>query len=271
MNVEDQEHGRTTGLIFRAKFQPNYIAHYDVDLDIDNIKNFNVYKNAKYDYEDGFFRYNNALYKDLFDIALQAMTAADCQSIRKVCNNTDATGLTKLTGTVVQKAINAMAGESLGYKDYLLKQIKDQPLEGTTIGDDLAQKLLFSTYLEEDEKNPTEGHIALSTYSKTGADNRWPKNVHPTYNIAYYKDGVCYYQYWIRHANNGDNDNMGIMEFAIVRNNIYKISVSAIEGLGMPDPFDGDKVKDEHGSLFLKINLYVKDWVIRNNEGLVLK
>lgn len=269
MNVDDQVHGKTTGLIFKAEFQPNYIAHYEPDKDNDEISD--IYKNVNDEYKNGFFRYNNALYKDLFDIALQAMTAADCQEFRKVCNNNEATGLANLTGKEVLKAINAMAGESLGYKDYLLKQIKSEALGETAIGEDLAAKLLFSAYLEKDKDITTTGHIALSAYSETGADNRWPKNVHPTYNIAYYKDGVCYYQYWIRHANNGDNDNMGIMEFAIVRNNIYKISVSAIEGLGMPDPFDGEDVKDENGSLFLKVNLYVKDWVIRNNEDIVLK
>ncbi len=47
-----------------------------------------------------------------------------------------------------------------------------------------------------------------------------------------------YYYYWNRHNDNGDNEEMGTMEFAVVRNNVYGLSVTAIRELGHPEPYD---------------------------------
>lgn len=85
-----------------------------------------------------------------------------------------------------------------------------------------------------------------------------------------YTGGVCYYPFWIRHANNGDDNEMGISEFAIVRNNIYDVTVTQIQKLGLagseiPDP-DKD---DENEELFLVVNLHVKDWVLRTNSTIL--
>ena len=89
--------------------------------------------------------------------------------------------------------------------------------------------------------------------------------------VKVYTNGVCYYPYWIRHENNDDQHVMGVMEFDIVRNNIYDISVSEIKGLGLsevdvPDPTD----PDESGDAQLTVILNVKDWVVRSNSGVSL-
>lgn len=48
-----------------------------------------------------------------------------------------------------------------------------------------------------------------------------------------------WYTYWNRHNDNGDPNKMGIMEFAVVRNNVYKLIVNSITMLGLPkDPTD---------------------------------
>ena len=93
-----------------------------------------------------------------------------------------------------------------------------------------------------------------------------------------YTGGVCYYPFWIRHANNnnpqqdgqlnsGETERMGISEFAIVRNNIYDVSVTRIDKLGVagsevPNPDTDDETDD----LFLFVNLHVKDWTLRENS-----
>ena len=84
-------------------------------------------------------------------------------------------------------------------------------------------------------------------------------------------NGECYYPYWIRHANNNNDAVMGIMEFGIVRNNIYDLTVSEISGFGFaagekPNPND----PNENNEIFFKVNLYVRDWVIRSNSGIIL-
>lgn len=78
----------------------------------------------------------------------------------------------------------------------------------------------------------------------------------------------CYYPYWIRHSNNKDAAVMGIMEFGIVRNNIYKLSVSSLNGFGITEL--NPDTPDEHTESYLSVDLYVKDWVLRYNEDIEL-
>lgn len=89
--------------------------------------------------------------------------------------------------------------------------------------------------------------------------------------IKTYTNGQCYYPYWIRHANNDLANEMGIMEFGIVRNNIYDLTVTGISGFGIsgtdkPDP----EQPVEKDNFYLKVNLYVRNWVVRSNSGIIL-
>ena len=63
------------------------------------------------------------------------------------------------------------------------------------------------------------------------------------------------------------------MEFCIVRNNVYQLEVTDIKGLGMADPFDSKLTPDEgdEEGYFLDVQLYVKDWVLRLNNNIVLE
>ena len=73
----------------------------------------------------------------------------------------------------------------------------------------------------------------------------------------------CYYVYWIRHEDNHDNYKMDVMEFAIVRNNYYKMHVTDIAGLGDTDiPIVPDK--PDEGETYLKVELKVRSWIVRN-------
>lgn len=80
------------------------------------------------------------------------------------------------------------------------------------------------------------------------------------------KGATCYYKYWIRHMNNNNNEDMGIMEFAIVRNNVYKLTVESVSKLGDPtDEIDPDN-PDETSKMYLKVNVTILPWVVRNNS-----
>ena len=95
-----------------------------------------------------------------------------------------------------------------------------------------------------------------------------------TFPIEYFGTAhTCYYPYWIRHANDGNYKTMGIMEFCIVRNNVYRLNVTGIDGLGMADPFDSTDKPDEgeEEGYYLKVELYVHDWVVRDNGSITLK
>lgn len=120
---------------------------------------------------------------------------------------------------------------------------------------------------------------AFKTYATTFND---PEASNFTiYEVSYedqeYEHGegwgyYCYYFYWNRHNDNQLNGKMGPMEFAIVRNNVYKLSVSKINRLGHPrnpdndpDPYDPED-PDEEDRVYLTINLEVLPWVVRVNE-----
>ena len=67
-------------------------------------------------------------------------------------------------------------------------------------------------------------------------------------------NGWCYYIYWIRHADDKGPGNIGPMEYAIVRNNIYQLYINSISSLGTDEP---DSNVDEFEG---EIHLEVQDW-----------
>ncbi|MDD6829895.1 MAG: Mfa1 family fimbria major subunit [Bacteroidales bacterium] len=90
-----------------------------------------------------------------------------------------------------------------------------------------------------------------------------------------------YYYYWNRHNDNLDNNIMGIMEFAVVRNNVYKLAVNSINRFGHPTPPDPtnpdpdpepdpDPVKpdgpDESVNYYFNVTVKVLPWTVRINN-----
>ena len=94
------------------------------------------------------------------------------------------------------------------------------------------------------------------------------------------KDYVYYY-YWNRHNDNLDPYNMGVMEFAVVRNNVYKLAVDKISRFGHPtppdpsnpdpdpepdpDPVDPDD-PDESVNYYFNVTVKVLPWTVRINN-----
>ncbi len=82
----------------------------------------------------------------------------------------------------------------------------------------------------------------------------------------------CYYYYWNRHNDNGDNGVMGPMEFSVVRNNVYKLTVQSIKTLGHPriptnDPYTPEPdTPDESADVYLTVSVDVLPWVVRINN-----
>ena len=81
----------------------------------------------------------------------------------------------------------------------------------------------------------------------------------------------CYYYYWNRHNDNGQVGIMGPMEFAVVRNNVYKLAVTKIARLGHPriSANDPDKptpnTPDEKGDVYISVTCTTLPWVVREN------
>ena len=164
--------------------------------------------------------------------------------------------------------INSLrSGDPTGYKAYLLGQVKDMNDE-----DELSQEtkatLKWENYMAKTffyEKDVTTG-VATVDVGTDVASGTTRRLLHD-YHVSTYKDGICYYTYWIKHANDGkpendleNGDGAGVMEYAIVRNNVYKLGVKQIGSIG------GDIPGDES----LVINFSVRDWTLLNTEDVIL-
>ena len=103
-------------------------------------------------------------------------------------------------------------------------------------------------------------------------DKNWTDHGFTIYNPNTNGDYEVLYYYWNRHNNNGMPAEMGVMEFAVVRNNVYKLCVDKISLLGHPtdpgkdpDPVDpGDP--DESSDVYFKVSVQVLPWVVRVNS-----
>lgn len=91
------------------------------------------------------------------------------------------------------------------------------------------------------------------------------------------RDGkyYVYYYYWNRHIDNGKEGEIGPMEFAVVRNNVYKLAVTRISRLGHPstsgdDPGDPNPITPESPietkDFYIAVSCTVLDWTARVND-----
>lgn len=89
------------------------------------------------------------------------------------------------------------------------------------------------------------------------------------FKVFKYTDGVgyrIYYNYYNRHNDNGDANVIGPMEFAVVRNNVYKLAVTKIEGFGDGEwPVPGDDPVETDDKYF-EVTVKVLPWVVRVND-----
>ena len=82
-----------------------------------------------------------------------------------------------------------------------------------------------------------------------------------------YPEGKCfYYTAKIKHFDNYKEDEVGVMEYAIMRNNIYSLSVEGIKGIGMSTltPKSGQLVEDQ--SAYITMQAKIMPWIVRFNE-----
>lgn len=152
-----------------------------------------------------------------------------------------------------------------GYQAWLVGKSKNQ--EGT-LDDATKKNLRWDWYVTNFLRYSVSGGKATVD---VGASDGFTRNLlHQASGVATYKEGICYYTYWIKHANDqdpsndlvkGKNEGGGVMEYAIVRNNIYKLRVMSISTPGGDIP--GDRT--------VNVNVLVENWDPLNREDIVIK
>ncbi len=169
---------------------------------------------------------------------------------------------------VREAALDATANEE--FKKAVFGTPKNTPSETVYSDDTESPDHLWNIW--HNEKNHNDA-AALSAFKKvaTNKDHQftlYQSSEDKNDGAGYY----CYYFYWNRHNDNGNNGVMGPMEFAVVRNNVYKLSVVDINRLGHPrlsendpDPVDPG-TPDEKGDIYLKLSVEVLPWVVRIND-----
>lgn len=218
----------STGVVFKAIFHPQGVANYN----------------------DGetFFAYGTKIYASMEDMmaGFYGSKFADLDNITSCAT----------WGEVKQFITSTLlTNDPSGYNKYLegLAEGKD---DTGTVSD--APSLTWSNYM----KNECGYSASLNNgvYSVTLDQNAAisTREALKPYGTRTYEDATCYYTWWVRHSNDNDDTKKGIMEYAIVRNNIYKLMVNSVYSLG------GEVPDDES----LIVDVYVNDWLLLDNETL---
>lgn len=152
-----------------------------------------------------------------------------------------------------------------GYRAWLVAKSKNKE---ETLDDATKKNLRWDWYVTNFLRYSVSGGKATVD---VGASDGFTRNLlHQASGVATYKKGICYYTYWIKHANDQDPSNDlvkgkseggGVMEYAIVRNNIYKLRVMSISTPGGDIP--GDRT--------VNVNVLVENWDPLNREDIVIK
>lgn len=277
LNTSAQVHGYSTGVIFRTKFTPNedfkmteYVNGAISDkAQLDDTENF-VFLTAEH------FNGKEAqklVYKNIKTVAARAFNIPD---------GTDKTNLLKgimegwtddVTSTLadVKTAIEGMSIKNK-LEEKFKKYLEDQLSTATNLTPELKNKLTYKGFVNaQDQKlqvilNKTDNMSSITT------DEIGP--LAENYGVSFFRNGQSYHKFWIRHNDNMADKKMGVMEFCIVRNNVYQLFVKGVRGLGDPLPYTPGKDKpdtpDENNELTIDVTIYVKDWVKRTNKPIIL-
>lgn len=149
-------------------------------------------------------------------------------------------------------AASLLDNDPSGYKSFLQGQDEAQDLA------QVKESLKWKAYMLN--KCGYSASLNNGVYSVTLDQNEdiSTREALKPYGTRTYEDATCYYTWWVRHSNDNNDDAKGIMEYAIVRNNIYKLTVNSVYSLG------GEVPEDES----LIVDVYVNDWLLLDNETL---
>ena len=214
----------STGVVFKAIFHPQGVANY----------------------QDGatFFALGTHLFASMEDMMTYVYGADFSQFDDKInaCDNWAA---------VKNFAASLLDNDPSGYKAFLLGQDEAQDLA------QVKESLKWSAYMLSNC-----GYSAsLNETYKVELDQNGivTRNALQSYGVRTYEDATCYYTWWVRHSNDNNDETKGIMEYAIVRNNIYKLTVNSIYSLGNDVPGEDENII---------LDVYVNDWLLLNPETL---
>lgn len=214
----------STGVVFKAKFNPQGVANYTEG--------------------ETFFAYGTKIYASMEDMmaGFYGSKFDDLDNITSCVTWGDVKQF--ITSTL-------LTNDPSGYNKYL-EGLAEGKVDTETVAN--ASSLTWGNYMlnECGYSKDENGKVVLDQNGKVTRIALQP------YGTRTYEDATCYYTWWVRHSNDNDDTKKGIMEYAIVRNNIYKLTVNSVYSLG------GEVPEEES----LIVDVYVNDWLLLDNETL---
>lgn len=218
----------STGVVFKAKFNPQGVANYQGGAT--------------------FFALGTHLFASMEDMMRYVYGAYFSQFDNKIDVCTD-------WAAVKNFAASLLDNDPSGYKTFLNDQLNGKD-ESVTLTESDKESLKWSAYMLS---NCGYSASLNETYKvELDQNDIVTRNALQSYGVRTYEDATCYYTWWVRHSNDNNDDAKGIMEYAIVRNNIYKLTVESIYSLGSPLPGDEE----------LNVKVYVNNWLLLDPETL---
>ncbi len=215
----------STGVVFKATFNPVGIAKYTVG--------------------ETFFALGSHLFASMEDMMTYVYGADFSQFDAKIEACAD-------WAAVKTFAASLLDNDPSGYKSFLQGQDEAQDLAQVKVSLKWSAYMLskcgYSASLNDDKYTVTLDQNGIVT-----------RNALQSYGVRTYKDATCYYTWWVRHSNDNNDETKGIMEYAIVRNNIYKLTVNSIYSLGGDVPGEDENII---------LDVYVNDWLLLDPETL---
>lgn len=215
----------STGVVFKATFNPVGIAKYTVG--------------------ETFFALGSHLFASMEDMMTYVYGADFSQFDAKIEACAD-------WAAVKTFAASLLDNDPSGYKSFLQGQDEAQDL-----APQVKESLKWSAYMF----SKCGYSASLNGTYKVELDQNGivTRNALQSYGVRTYEDATCYYTWWVRHSNDNNDETKGIMEYAIVRNNIYKLTVNSIYSLGGDVPGEDENII---------LDVYVNDWLLLDPETL---
>lgn len=216
----------STGVVFKATFHPQGVANY----------------------QDGatFFVLGTHLFASMEDMMTYVYGADFSQFDAKIdaCND---------WASVKNFAASLLDNDPSGYKTFLQGQDEAQDLA------QVKESLKWDAYMLSECGYSASLNNGVYSVTLDQNEDISTRNALQSYGVRTYEDATCYYTWWVRHSNDNDDTKKGIMEYAIVRNNIYKLTVNSIYSLGGEVPGEDENII---------LDVYVNDWLLLEPETL---
>lgn len=147
--------------------------------------------------------------------------------------------------------------------------------ETTTIGS-IGEIFYHSGIFYKDIEALKEAGVLLADGTTSSSASGAPADLKKN-DVQCFKKGsadgqfICYYPYWIKHLPSADTAE-DVMEFGIVRNNVYQVTVTGIQGVGKDGVTEDiiiDTETDDPTTVLLNVKLSIKPWVVRTNSAVL--